>query len=158
MLVQKITLGALVRLCWYRRVLQEHCWGCAGTAEYYRSTREAVLVLHSTIGALGRVFWYTREEMLVQQGTIESLGWLCWYNRVQLEHLEGCVGTVEYYRWISVAMLVQTSITGEIGRLCWYKWVCLPLRRYEKFERLYWYRGAAYTWELGRLFWYSSVL
>ena len=82
------------------------------------STREAVLVLHSTIGALGRVFWYTREEMLVQQSTIESLGWLCWYNRVQLEHLEGCVGTVEYNRRIRVAMLVQTSITGEMGRLC----------------------------------------
>ena len=117
MLVQTITLGALVRLWWYRRVLQEHWLGCAGMA-YYRSTREAVLVLHSTVGALGRVFWYTREEMLVQQSTIESLGWLCWYNRVQLEHLEGCVGTVEYYRRIRVALLVHTSITGEMGRLC----------------------------------------
>ena len=92
--------------------------GLCRTAEYYRSTREAVLVLHSTIGALGRVFWYTREEMLVQQSTIEALGRLCWYNRVQLEHLEGCVGTVEYYRRTSAAMLVQTSITGELGRLC----------------------------------------
>ena len=126
MLVQKITLGTLVRLCWYRRVLQEHWWECAGTAEYYRSTRETVLVLHSTIGALGRVFWYTWEEMLVQS-TIETLGRLCWYNRVQLEHLEGCVGTVEYYRKTRAVLLVQKSFTGELGRLCWYQWVCLAL-------------------------------
>ena len=59
--------------------------------------------------------------MLVQQSTIEALGRLCWYNRVQLKHLEGCVGTVEYYRRTRAAMLVQTSITGELGRLCWYK-------------------------------------
>ena len=54
MLVQKITLGALMRLCWYRRtmvrlcwysrVLQEHSGGSAGTAQYYRSTWESVLV------------------------------------------------------------------------------------------------------------------
>ena len=68
-LVQKSTIGALERLCWYSRVLSEHFTyrellehsrGCVGTAEYYKNTREAVLVQQSTIGALGRLCWYRR--------------------------------------------------------------------------------------------------
>ena len=38
----------------------EHSGGCVGTAEYNRSTGEAVLVQQSTIGALGRLCWYRR--------------------------------------------------------------------------------------------------
>ena len=37
-LVQKCSTGAFERLCWYKRVLQSHSGGCAGAAEYYRST------------------------------------------------------------------------------------------------------------------------
>ena len=59
-LVQKSIIGALGRLCWYRRVLKEHSGGCVGIEEYYRSTREAVLVQQSNIGALGRLRWYSR--------------------------------------------------------------------------------------------------
>ena len=44
MLAQKTITGALGRLCWYSRVLQERWGGCVGTVEYYRSTGEAVLV------------------------------------------------------------------------------------------------------------------
>ena len=68
-MVQQSTIGALGRLCWYPRLLQEHSEGCAGTnvlhehwggwagiEKYYRSTREAVLVQQSIIGALGRLF------------------------------------------------------------------------------------------------------
>ena len=110
MLVQQSTIGVLGRLCWYRKVLTEHSGGCAGTAEYYRSTREAVLVLHRNIVAL--LEHLGECSGLVQQSTIEALGRLCWYNRVQLEHLEGCFGLVEYYRRTRAALLVQTSITG----------------------------------------------
>ena len=60
MLVQKSTIGALVRLCWYSKVLQERWGGCVGTVEYYRSAGEAVLVQYSTIGALVRLCWYSR--------------------------------------------------------------------------------------------------
>ena len=67
-----------MRLCWYRRVLQEHWWDCAGTAEYYRSTWKAVLVLHSTIRAL---------RVLVHSG--------------------GDSGTAEYYRNSGKAVLAQ---------------------------------------------------
>ena len=33
----------------------EHSGGCTGTAAYYRSTKEAVLVQQNTTGALGRL-------------------------------------------------------------------------------------------------------
>ena len=48
-LVQQNNIGALGRLCLYSRVLLEHPVGCAGRAQYYRSSREAVLVQQSTI-------------------------------------------------------------------------------------------------------------
>ena len=116
--------GALGKLCWYRKVLQEHSGGCAGTAEYYRSTRQAVLVQESTIEALERLCRYrrilkehlggsigtaeyyrsNRQTVLVQQRTIGTLG--------------GCVGTAEYYRAREV-VLVQQNTLGH-GRLCWY--------------------------------------
>ena len=46
----------------------EHSGGCAGTAEYYRSTGEAVPVQKSTIRTLGTMAHYknTREAVLVQ--------------------------------------------------------------------------------------------
>ena len=50
MLVQQDTIGALERLCRYRRVLYDNWEGCVGTAEYYMSSREAVLVQWSTTG------------------------------------------------------------------------------------------------------------
>ena len=40
-LVQQGTIGFLGRLCGYTRVLKQHSECCAGTAEYYRNTREA---------------------------------------------------------------------------------------------------------------------
>ena len=49
MLVQQSTIGVLGRLRWYRRVLMQHSGGSAGTAEYYRSTGEAVPVQKSSI-------------------------------------------------------------------------------------------------------------
>ena len=58
--MQKSIIGALGRLCWYSRVLQEHSGGCVGKEEYYRSPREAVFVQKSNIGALGRLCWYRR--------------------------------------------------------------------------------------------------
>ena len=41
-------------------VLWEHSGCFAGTEEYYWSTRDAVLVQKSTIGALARLSWYNR--------------------------------------------------------------------------------------------------
>ena len=79
------TIGALGRLCWYKRVRKEHSGGCAGTKEYERSTPEAVPVQQSTIGTL----------VLVQQNTKGALGWLCWYSRVLQEPLGSCAGTAE---------------------------------------------------------------
>ena len=66
MLVQKSTIG------------DSGVW--AGTAEYYRSTREAVLVKKSIIGALGRLRWYSRVLLagtLGRQSNIGALGRLC---------------------------------------------------------------------------------
>ena len=70
MLLQQSNIGALGMLCRYRRVLLEHSegcgdteeyWGgCAGTAEYYRNTVDAVLVQPSTTEALGRLCWYSK--------------------------------------------------------------------------------------------------
>ena len=37
----------------------EHSGGCAGTAEFYRSTGEAVPVQKSTIGTLGIYYWHS---------------------------------------------------------------------------------------------------
>ena len=59
-MVQQSTTGALGRICWYSRLLQEHTGGSAGTDGYYRSTGEVVLVQKSTVGALGRLCWYSR--------------------------------------------------------------------------------------------------
>ena len=47
--------------------------GCAGTAGYYRSTRESVA---------GEYYRHTREALSVQQNTIGALGRLCVYSRV----------------------------------------------------------------------------
>ena len=49
------TIRALRKLCCYKRVLQGHWRGCVGTAEYYRSTRDAVSVQKSTLGELERL-------------------------------------------------------------------------------------------------------
>ena len=99
MLIQQSTIGAIWRLCSYSRVLQVHSGGCGRTAEYYRSTREALFVQKSTIEAVGRLCWYysnTREAVLLKQSTKGPLGKLCWYIRVLYEHLRGCAGTKEY--------------------------------------------------------------
>ena len=55
------------------------CGGCAGTEEYYRNTREAVLVKQSSKGALGTAEYYrsNREAVLVQMSTIVAPGRLC---------------------------------------------------------------------------------
>ena len=55
MLIQLGTTGALGRPCWDGRMLQRNSEGCVGTAEYYRSNLEPVLVQQSTISALGRL-------------------------------------------------------------------------------------------------------
>ena len=69
-LVQQSTTGALGKLCWYTRIIKKHSVGCVillehpvgcfGRAQYYRNTREAVLVQQSTIGALRSLGWYSR--------------------------------------------------------------------------------------------------
>ena len=59
-MVHQIATGAIGKLCWYSRILQEHSGSCIGTEEHNRSTREAVLVQKSIIGALGRLCWYSR--------------------------------------------------------------------------------------------------
>ena len=96
-LVQKSTIGALRRLCRYSRVLKEHsCWksrilkehwgGCVGTAEYYRSPWEAVLIQQNNIGALGRLCKYSRVLLEHPVGcfgsTTGALARLCWYSRI----------------------------------------------------------------------------
>ena len=80
-LVQQSTIGAIWLLCSYSRVLQVHSGGCGRTAEYYRNTREALLVQTSATGAIGRLCWYYRntlEAVLLKQSTIGPLGKLCW--------------------------------------------------------------------------------
>ena len=77
----------------------EHSGGCAGTAAYYMSTGEAVLVQQTTIGALE----YPK----------------CWFSRVLLVHSEGWAGTEEFYRCFVETVLVQKSTVGTVGRLCW---------------------------------------
>ena len=74
-LAQHSNIGALGRLCWYSIVRYEQSKVCAGTAQYYTITQEAVLLLQSNIGVLGYV-------VLVQKSTIVALGRLCWYSRV----------------------------------------------------------------------------
>ena len=62
-----------------------HSEGCAGTTEYYRNAREALLVQKSNTGAIGRLCWYyrsTRDAVLLKQCTIGALGKLYWYRRV----------------------------------------------------------------------------
>ena len=75
--VQKSTLGELGRLCWYNRALQEHWGGCAGTAEYYRNTRDAW-----GGGVVPVQLRSTGDTLLVQKSTIGALRRLCWYSRV----------------------------------------------------------------------------
>ena len=77
MLVQHGIIGA------FDRELLEHSRGCAGTAKYYKSTREAVLVQQSIIGALGRL-WL--------ESTIGILGRLCRYSRI------GILRRLRWYR------------------------------------------------------------
>ena len=67
----------------------EYSGGCAGTAAYYMSTGEAVLVQQNIIGALE----YPK----------------CWFSRVLRAHSEGCADTDEYYRCFVEAVLVQKS-------------------------------------------------
>ena len=55
-LVRTSTIGALGRLCWYRRVLYEHSGGCVDTVEH----SGAVLVQQRPIGALGSLCLYSR--------------------------------------------------------------------------------------------------
>ena len=57
LLVQQNTVGALGWLRCYSRVLHELLGICGGTAEQYRSTREAVLIQQSTIREPGRLCW-----------------------------------------------------------------------------------------------------
>ena len=59
-MVHQMSTGAIWKLCWNSEILQEHSGSCIGTEEYYRSTREAMLVQKSIIGALGRLCWYSR--------------------------------------------------------------------------------------------------
>ena len=47
-----VTVVALERLSWHKRVQKEHWEGCVGTVEYYRGTGKAVLAQWSTKGAL----------------------------------------------------------------------------------------------------------
>ena len=74
-MVHQITTGAIGKLCWYSRILQENSGSCICTEEYYRSTREAMLVQQSNIGAFGWLCWCNR----VLQ---EHWGRMCWYNIV----------------------------------------------------------------------------
>ena len=80
-LVQKSTIEALWRLCWYNRELLEHSGGCAGTEECYSRTWENVLVQWYTIRALETCYvsYYrkTGEAVLVQKSTIGALVRLC---------------------------------------------------------------------------------
>ena len=129
----------------------EHLVGCFGRAQYYRSTREAVLVQQSTIGALESLGWYSRvlvgcvgteeyyrrtvEVVSVQQSTIGATERLCWYSRVLYDDTGGCVvtaeyyrrtrlrcaGTEEYYRSSLEAVLIQKSSIEALGRLGWYR-------------------------------------
>ena len=55
LMVHQIATGAIGKLCWYSRILQEHSGSCIRTEEYYRSNREAVLVQNCIIGALRRL-------------------------------------------------------------------------------------------------------
>ena len=106
-----------------------HSGGCSGTAEYYRSTPESVLVQQSTTGALGRLCWYSRVlqkhwgggvAVLVQQNTIEALGKLCGYSKILSEHSGGWAGTAKYYRNHREALLLEQSTIGGLRRLYWY--------------------------------------
>ena len=87
-----------------------HSGGCAGTAEYYRNTRETLLVQKSTTGAIGRLCWY---YTLLER--------LCCYSRVPLGHWGSCAGTEECYRSTREAVLVQQITIGALGRICWYR-------------------------------------
>ena len=55
MLVKQRPIGALDSLCWYSRVLKQRSRGGGGTPECYRSTLEAGLVEHNTIGTIERL-------------------------------------------------------------------------------------------------------
>ena len=106
-----------------------------GTAKYYRSTRESVLLQQNTIDCAATEEFYksaggcivieeyyrnTGEAVLVQQSNIGALEMLCRYRRVLLEHSEDCGGTEEYPRRTGEAVLVQPSTTGALGRPSWY--------------------------------------
>ena len=66
-LVQQSTTEALGKLCGHSRIQLEQSGGCVGTAEYYRSTPESLLVQQSTTG------WSTRGAALVQQSNKGAL-------------------------------------------------------------------------------------
>ena len=126
-LVQKSNIGALGRLCMYSIVRYEQSKGCAGTAQYYTITQEAVLLQPSNIGVIGYV-------VLVQKSNIGALGRLCMYSIVRYEQSKGCAGSAQYYTITQEAVLLQPSNIGVIGyvvlvqkstkvalgRLCWY--------------------------------------
>ena len=66
MLVQKSTTGALVRLCWYSRVLQELSGGSAGTAQYYWSSWESILIHSGGDAGTAEHYRISRVAVLVQ--------------------------------------------------------------------------------------------
>ena len=90
-MVHQIATGSIGKLCWYSRILQEHSGSCIGTEEYYRSTREAMLVQQSNIGALvgcvgtaqpSHIIRTLAEDVLVQQSTTGALWKLYWNRRI----------------------------------------------------------------------------
>ena len=131
MLVQQSTIGT--RGC------------CVGTAEYYRSTREAAGT-KSTIGkwegcaSIAEYYRSTGETVMVHQIATGAIGKLCWYSRILQENSGSCICTEEYYRntrkvllelyehsggfagtamyyMSTVAVLVQQSTIGVISGL-----------------------------------------
>ena len=102
MLVEQSIIGADWRLCWYMGVLKEHLGGFVGTQDYYRSTREVLLVqkvLYEHLGGCaGSEEYYmgtletvliqydtvkhSRGAVLVQQRPIGARECLCGYGRV----------------------------------------------------------------------------
>ena len=84
-LVQKSSIEALWRLCWYNRVLLEYSGDGAGTAECYTRTWENVLVQ-----------WYT----------IKST-WVSLLPHKLLQENSGSVGTEEYYKSTGETVLAE---------------------------------------------------
>ena len=56
----------------------EHSGDCAGTAEYYRNTRDAL----GGCAGIAEFYKSTGDTVLVQNSTVGGLVRLCWYSRV----------------------------------------------------------------------------